>query len=66
MAKTKERASSEHWIACAVCFVQTGGDRKPAVAVVNNYSVCEDHVTLATRPGFNISSLASQNRGSKV
>ena len=44
---------SENFIGCAVCL-NLDGERTPATAVVQGYSVCDGHVDLVSNPGFNI------------
>jgi len=52
---------SDNFIGCAVCL-NLDGSRAPATAIVHGYSVCDDHVTLASNPSFDIHHLAGKGR----
>ena len=49
------------FIGCAVCL-NIKAHRTPATNIIKGYSVCDEHVDLADRPGFNIFNLKGKPR----
>lgn len=49
------------YIGCVVCL-NLKGERVAAEHVVSGYSVCEKHVELASKPGFDIFSLKTKRK----
>lgn len=46
---------------CCVCL-NLSGDRVAAVTVIGGYAVCQQHVELASKPGFDLWSLHAGER----
>lgn len=49
-------------IHCVVCLNQRG-EAVPAFSVVKGYAVCELHVGLVSKPGFDVQHLGTQKKG---
>lgn len=51
----------DNWIGCAVCL-NIKGSRVPALVVISGISVCEEHISLASKPSFSIWNLSERKK----
>lgn len=56
----KLRQIEEVSIHCAICLQQ--GKKVPAFTVIKSYAVCEAHVQLVSKPGFDIFNLGGSKK----
>jgi len=52
-------------ISCCVCL-NVKGKRVPATTVVKGYAVCDNHITVACAPNFNLWEMTRRGRATPV